>query len=282
VSLTTSSDSARAEPSWLPVQGLPDDARLASSQFRAFYAELCRVRAAALACVEASRADIGALTERLVQVIELQSLESQRLMGMGGQSLESRARFLKAALADELMLELEWSGRALWRDQLIEARLFRTSRAGEQVIDDIQSALSRRGAPDRASALLLLHALSLGFQGRLRGRPEAVAELQGYRAGLFRLVYQRDPNLELSAPLISAAAYEHVLTQRPLTRMPRLSGRGVYFGVVMLLLLTASQAIWLWQTWPLRRALDQADERSQATSAAPTSISSPAAEGRQR
>jgi type VI secretion system protein ImpK len=278
------SDPTRTDASWLSVQGLPDDARLASSQFRVFYAELCRVRVAALSCKDATRTDIAELSERLVQVIELQSLESQRLMGLGGQSLETRARFLKAALADEVMLHLEWSGRALWRDQLIEARLFRTSRAGDQVVDDIEALLSRREGPDRASALLLLHALSLGFQGRLRGRPDATAELQGYRTGLFRLVYQRDPNLELSAPLISSAAYDHTLTQRPVTRLPRLSRRGVYFTLVMVALLLISQGLWLWQTWPLRRALDQAAERSQAmaTPTGMTSTATAAAEGRQR
>lgn len=242
--------------------GLPDDASLASTQFRAFYSELQKARQTAEEAPLDGPGDAlaAALSQRLVQVIELQSVESQRLMGLGGQTLESRARFLKAALADEVMLHLDWPGRAAWRDHLVEGQLFGSSMAGQKVIQDVEDLLSQREARDRAVALLHLHLLSLGFQGRLRGTPQAAAETERYRAGLFRLVYQRNPDLSASAGQLGSSAYEHCLTQRPQSRVPRLTRRWVVFAAVMVGLLAVSEFMWLWQTWPLRQALNRTAE----------------------
>lgn len=269
-----------AQSAFAAGSALPDDARLASAQFRAFFAELDKARATAMGATDEASSVAAKLSERLVQVIEMQTLEAQRLMGLGGQVLESRARFLKAALADEVMLHHDWSGRVAWRDHLVEGRLFGSSMAGQKVIQDVEDLLAQRDPRDRAAALLHLHVLCLGFQGRLRGTPQALAENERYRAGLFRLVYQRAPDLVASAPHLGAAAYDQVLSQRPQTRMPRLTRRWVIFTTVMVGLLAFSEVAWLWQTWPLRQALSRKAEAGQAARPATPVAAATPVEGR--
>jgi type VI secretion system protein ImpK len=100
------------------------------------------------------------------------------------------ARYAMAALADEIfILELAWTGRQAWRDNLLEFRLWRSRDAGQRLFLMIDELIHRRDddalATDLASVYLLV--LQLGFRGIHRG--EAGAErLQYYRKALLDIV----------------------------------------------------------------------------------------------
>jgi type VI secretion system protein ImpK len=225
-------------------------------QFRAFYAELMRARDVALAAGEAEAESVArALSKQLAQLIELQSLETRRLGGRVAGVDEGQARFLKAALADELMLHLDWAGRSAWRHFLLEATLFRTSLAGDRVFDEIDRILSAREASDRRIAQLYLHVLSLGFKGRHRDArgEELIAEC---RNELFQFVYQRAPGLQGQDRVLSSQAYASTLSHLAATRVRRLSRWSILLALALVTLLGISELLWLWQSWPVRRLLD--------------------------
>lgn len=191
----------------------------------------------------------------LHNLIELQTVNERRGGGGGTAALAAPVRYLKAALADEILLSRPWAGRRVWPQRLLEAEMFRTSVAGDRVLADIERLLADREPSQRTLARLYLFALALGFQGRLRGQPE-IERLAGLRTELFQFVYQRTPE---------SGARDRVLSEQPyastLSHLAPLHRRGVsrwaLIGAIVLAgLLVLSELLWLWPTWPLRQALD--------------------------
>ncbi len=233
-----------------------DRADLPCAQLREFYDTL-RQACDALPHVDAGEvaAAVQALGERLTERIELQTLEAHRLSGRLGADNEMHARYLKAALADELIIAADWAGRVPWRQALLESRLFRSSHAGEKVFADIEDLLAQRDPTQRPIARLYLGVLSLGFQGRYRGTG-SVDRIAVYRRELFQFIYQRAPDLRGRDRTLSPAAYDSTLAHLQARRLPRLSRWWALTLLALLALLLISQALWLWQSWPVRKALE--------------------------
>ncbi len=232
-----------------------DAVDLATRQFRDFYDVLARAAQAVTRLGDdEARGSAEALSRQLCQLIELQSLEARRLGGKAGIEAEAQGRFLKAALADEVLLSTDWAGRAYWRHVLVEATLFKSSYAGERVFQDLDQLLQARDSSNRSLGRLYLYLLSLGFQGRYRGQPlDKVAE---YRRELFQFVYQRPADLEGRDRMLSGQAYESTLSHLAGSRTPRLNRFVMLALAACLILLCLSEVMWLWVSWPLRRALE--------------------------
>lgn len=240
----------------------------ASHQFRAFVKVLMGSRAAAMALSDAeAAAGAAALSAQLCQLIELHSLEAGRLAGKGNVELELRARFLKAALADEMMLRSDWSGRAHWRHVLVEATLFRTAHAGQQVFADIDQLLAERDPARRPLARLYLYLLALGFQGRYRGGDDLGA-LAGYRRALFQFAWQRAPGMRGADAVLSDQPYASTLSFDKRARLARPSRGAVGWVGIMLAMLVLSEGLWLWQSKPVRDALENNAPRDTGTARA--------------
>ncbi|GAB2870311.1 hypothetical protein GCM10027277_44500 [Pseudoduganella ginsengisoli] len=227
---------------------------LASTQFRDFYDVLTRAAHAATQVPDGeAKAAAEGISRQLCQLIELQTLEARRVGGKVGIEAEVQGRFLKAALADEVMLNTDWAGRTFWRHVLIETQLFKSSYAGERVFDDLDQLLREREASRRNVGRLYLYLLSLGFQGRYRGqKQDKIAE---YRRELFQFVYLRAADLQGRDRTLSEQAYASTLSHLTAARLPRLNRFGLIALVALLMLLGLSELLWLWQSWPVRTAL---------------------------
>lgn len=231
-------------------------ADFASVQFRDFYGVLVLARDAARQVTEAEAAAAAqALSNQLIQLIEMQTLEARRVGGRSAADLEYCARFLKAALADEVLLSADWAGRPNWRHVLLETHLFRSSQAGDKVFDDIDQILSQREPSQRNMARLYMHTLSLGFQGRFRGS-EQLDKIADYRRELYQFIYQRPADLQGQDRTLSRSAYASTLSHLVAQRLPKMNRWWLMGGLALLALLVISELVWLWQSWPVRRALD--------------------------
>jgi type VI secretion system protein ImpK len=228
---------------------------LASSQFRDFYGVLRRAVEAVRQVPEAEAGAVAqALSNQLLQLIELHTLEARRTGGKAAMDTENEARFLKAALADDLLLSTDWAGRNHWHHVLLEANLFRTSQAGDKVFNDIEQILSAREPAQRNLARLYLYALSLGFQGRYRGG--SLEPLQELRRELFEFIYQRAADLQGRDKTLSERAYASTLSYLVARRLPALSRWWVALALILAAMLALSQLLWMWYSWPVRRSLD--------------------------
>ena len=226
---------------------------LASSQLRSFAAVLLQERAAAATLPEADgRAGATTLSAALCQLIALQGLEAGRLGASA--DTQQQGRFLKAALADEMLLNLDWAGRAHWRHVLVEATLLHTAHAGEQVFADIDQLLRERDPARRVLARLYLQVLALGFQGRYRDSA-SLAPLGDYRRELFQFGWQRAPGMPGRDAVLSEQPYASTMAADGGARVNKPSRRVALFALVMLTLLGVSQGVWRWQSAPVRSAL---------------------------
>ncbi|WP_332851563.1 DotU family type IV/VI secretion system protein [Duganella sp. S19_KUP01_CR8] len=250
--LSNSASSSSPAPAWSGA--VSEGVDLASVQFRDFYDVLSRSAQAATRVGEGeAKSAAEALSRQLCQLIELQSLEARRIVGKAGMEAEAQGRFLKAALADEVLLNTEWAGRNHWRHVLIETTLFKSSFAGERVFDDLDQLLREREASRRNVGRLYLYLLSLGFQGRYRGqKQDKIAE---YRRELFQFVYLRPADLQGRDRTLSEQAYASTLSHLAARRLPKFNRSGLMFVLALLILLGLSELLWLWQSWPVRAAL---------------------------
>jgi type VI secretion system protein ImpK len=224
-------------------------------QFRAFYDEVAKAQARAIEMRETEpEAAAQNLERHLENLIELQTLESKREGSRFELESIADARYLKAALADEMLLNTEWIGRDTWTNHLLEASLFRTSVAGDRVFERIEDVLSSREPSRRDIARLYLFALSLGFQGRYRGSNEG-QRLAGLREELFQFVYQRSPTLAGRERVLSERPYGSTLSHIAPRKLPTLSRWTVGFLLGLVALLAISEMLWVWQSWPVRQVL---------------------------
>ncbi|HEX8609712.1 MAG TPA: DotU family type IV/VI secretion system protein [Telluria sp.] len=240
---------------------------LASVQFRRFVARL-RQEVAQAASLAATDGQLGAekISRALCQLIEEQTLEAARQGGKAGVDTEMQARFLKAALADEILLHTKWAGRTWWRHVLIEATLFRSGQAGQQVFADLDQLLREREPARRGVARLYLYMLSLGFQGRYRGQDEQ-EKIAAYRSELFRFVYQREPGLRARDAVLTDQPYASTLSYSAARRVSTLVRGGGSMLAALLLVLALSEILWLWQSWPVRKALAELTVHASAAQA---------------
>lgn len=228
-------------------------------QFRHFYEELERIWRSAPPCSNTAEANILArqVSRQLENLIELQTLEYRQAGSRFAQQAAQDARYLKAALADEILLRQDWPGREVWGEHLLEAALFRSSVAGQKVFDDIKHLLRARESAQRTLAQLYLFTLALGFQGQYRGQP--AKELLGdLRRELFQFVFQRQADLAGRDRVLSRQPYANTLSHIAPRRMAPLSRWKLFFLVAIVGLLAISELLWLWPTWQLRQIMDGA------------------------
>jgi len=224
-------------------------------QFRAFYDEIVKARDRTADSRETDPDLVAqALARHLENLLELQSLESRRDSTRFELENVADARYLKAALADEILLHTPWIGRERWTAHLLESSLFRTNIAGDLVFSRIEELLSGREPSKRDIARLYLFALALGFQGKYRGSSEE-ARLLGYREELFQFVYQRPADFSGRDRVVSERAYASTLSHIAPRKLPTLSRWTVLFLLSAATLLAVSELLWLWQSWPVRQVL---------------------------
>lgn len=250
-------------------------------QFRDFFSAVIKVQERVVESRETDP-DIAAesVSRHLENLIELQTLESKRDGNRAELESIADARYLKASLADEILLNTEWVGRARWTSHLLEASLFRTGIAGERIFEKIEELLSNREPSQRQIASLYLSALALGFQGKYRAlrvsgnemaptldanrseldhavvQAEVNAERhRSYREELFQFVYQRRPDFSGRDRVLSESAYASTLSHIAPRKMQTLSRWTVMFVFGCAALLTISEMLWLWQSWPVRQLL---------------------------
>lgn len=194
------------------------------------------------------------LSARLLDALEVQTLEARR--GSTRFDIENLAdsRYLKAALADELLLHTVWPGQACWTEYLLESALFRSNIAGDRIFEQIEQVLRDREPSRRGLARLFLYALAMGYEGRYRGT-QSEARLREYRAELFEFVFQRRPDLDSLDRVIAPRAYVNLLAHFSPRRLVTFSRWSLMFILAVAALLAASEIAWLWQSWPVRTEL---------------------------
>jgi type IV/VI secretion system ImpK/VasF family protein len=233
------------------------------SYFCDFYAVLVEVKqalssapATASALQRAPELEPAAVHERLLDQLRAQYSTVQKDCTPDQCDVYRDAQYAMAALADEqLLLEVDWSGRTAWLDLMLESALFDTRIAGMRfyrLIDRLQAV----PAPTQAHAelgLVLLGAIDVGFRGALRGVHEADVLTQR-RQELVKFV--REVRRDQPGSHAFEQAYEHTL--EPTLPEPadcRLAPLSPWFNaawVALAVYLAVAAVIWFGAILPFR------------------------------
>ncbi|MBM4440926.1 MAG: DotU family type IV/VI secretion system protein [Candidatus Rokubacteria bacterium] len=249
------------------MNGTGDDSFLLA-RFREFYREVIRLKqmvqggtwhtapppetpAPAAAAAPGEGTQVAArVWQRLVSILETQALTAGRSTGAYGAELYREAQYVMAALADEVFLNTEWEGRETWRSNLVEARLFGSHKAGDELFQRLETLLSRRDPVWAEVAKVYLMALALGFRGRFRGLDDG-GQLDAYRRQLFTFVFQRKPELQTSTRPLFEEAYAHTLTEGRGQRLPTARPWAFVLVAVIAMFLVSSHVVFKRVTDPL-------------------------------
>lgn len=233
-----------------------------TSQFHEFYREVVRHKRRArrgawvFEAEEAEEAEPGAVrTEAeapapsavwraLLTLLERQALAARRSGGDFAAEIFRQAQYVMAALADEVFLHLDWGGKESWQRNLLEAHLFQSHRAGEELFERLDKLLLHRDPVYLDLARLYLFALALGFRGKYRGQPDGEAELARYRQRLFNFICGRDPELETGTEDLFPEAGAGTLAQGAGQELPYLRPWLVAFAVLVVLWIAIAHPVW--------------------------------------
>ena len=146
--------------------------------------------------------------ETLISMIMVCSSNLERAMLRIDADTVNDFKYVAAALADEVLVNLEWLGKDRWVDFLLEDYFFGTTVAGDRVFTNINRLLGAQNPSSSMSCFLYLGLLGLGFEGRYRGSDDG-GSIANYKKELFQSVYQRSPSLAVVGRTIIDQPYLH-------------------------------------------------------------------------
>ena len=229
-------------------------------QFRSFWQEVEVLRTAALAPAMAPSGAPPATTalaqvsnssrERLLATLRGQQADLVRHANSAVVEYYRQAQYVMVAAADEVFVQLPWSGAAHWRANLLETELFGTRCAGEAVFDRIERLLERAEPKDLELGAVYLTALALGFRGRYGDRPDYGA-VDRYKQRLYQVIFTKSPDLTDPFRKLLPQCYDATMTVGTGRKLqsPRIWWWAAAGVVAVWLLL--SQAEWMNLTGPL-------------------------------
>lgn len=219
-------------------------------QFRQFHRELLHI----LACIqgihpasgqnqqlESSALSSEEVMQRLLSLMSVQALESGQERTPDRHDLYREAQYVMAALADELILSIDWPGRSTW--PLLERQLFYTHASGEIFFKRLDEILRRPMTAYSDLEHIYLYALSLGFRGKYRDRDDH-GQLAQYRQKLYLRIYQRPAQALIPDQQLFPQSYGFTLEEYSSRRMPGPRIWILCLIVILGLWIAASDALW--------------------------------------
>ena len=190
------------------------------------------------------------IIQTLISLLSSQAMDAARFGGEFAAKYYQEAEFIMSALADEIFLHLDWTGKDYWEKNLLEDRLYGTHNAGQTFFDKIDEFLAIRDVSRGDLAMLYLLALGLGFQGKYRGRDDE-GKLAHYRRELYIFIYHRDPTLFNLGATMFPEIYQHTIEDNQVELMSDVRPWVFVFIATGIALLVASFMVWTATTYSI-------------------------------
>ncbi len=198
-----------------------------------------------------------AVQQRLLDAFEAQASKVSSSLPEHERRLFEEARYVMIAMADEVFLHLDWTGKSPWADKPLEAIVFQTRDSGERFFNRIDDALVGRVPASSQLLTVYLTALALGFRGRYA--PLGTGEPETYRSRLADFLARTDPDVVRGEELCPQA-HEFTAADSPQKRLPSLSRGLLPFLIVILGWIVIGEILWLYRTAELDDVLDRIED----------------------
>lgn len=223
------------------------------AMFAAFYAEvLLQKRRVTLS---ASPPTCEVVKQRLVDLYQAQAVSAARRYAEHEIAAFEEVQYIMVAMADEVFLHLDWSGRAPWAAKPMESEIFRSHDAGERFFRRLDELLAGRAPGSSELLTVYLTALAVGFRGRYAfedpTRPEA------YRHRLAAHLARVDPDRTSADRTLFPEALGHTLSSEKKRRLPSWSRGLLPLGIVIVGWLLLGELFWYYRTVKVDDMLDR-------------------------
>ncbi len=185
------------------------------------------------------------IRERLETVLTSQYRELGSNKGGYAARYYEEAQYIMVSLADETFINLNWSGKEEWEDNLLESLMYNTQDAGDKFFENLDMFLERAHSSQTTDmAALYLIALGLGFKGKYRDA-EYEATLAKYKERLYRYITSEDPALLHNQSHLFPESYANIIGDRQSIQMPNIRAWWLSLCVIGGGFVIGSSIIWL-------------------------------------
>lgn len=167
--------------------------------------------------------------------------------------------YAMCALADELLLNLNWDGKLFWESHLLEAAFFSSHISGELIFKRIDNLLLEGNALFSDLAEVYLKMLALGFRGKFRDDIDS-QEIANYRNKLYQFIVAVDHSAEIRDFRLFDEEYTNSVMQtvQSLLPDPALWNRVILFGITVFLIFGI--IYWWFNTSSISAKIDEIEE----------------------
>ena len=163
--------------------------------------------------------------------------------------------YVMAAVADEVFLNIEWSGKEYWEENMLEQQHFGTQIAGEKIFNKINDLIAEKESLSTEKAEAYLKALSLGFKGKYRGYDNEQSEIDLYREKLFDFIQRNDNSIFLIGNRLFQKEYTYTIPTIHRKLLPDAAIINYVCAFFVFMFLAISSVVWLFETRDLQLML---------------------------
>lgn len=156
--------------------------------------------------------------------------------------------YLMASLADDVFLNLEWSGKQFWEQNMLEQRLFNSQIAGEEVFTKIDKLLIDRNFASIDKIECYLKALAFGFEGKFRGGPDKQFQIDNYRKSLLEFIEKKDNSMLIVGYRLFQKEYTYTIPTIHRKMLPEASIVNYICAFFVFMFLVITSFIWIYET----------------------------------
>lgn len=156
--------------------------------------------------------------------------------------------YLMASLADDIFLNLEWSGKQFWEQNMLEQRLFNSQIAGEEVFTKIDKLLIDRNFASIDKVECYLKALAFGFEGKFRGGADKQFQIDNYRKNLLEFIEKKDNSMLIVGYRLFQKEYTYTIPTIHRKMLPEASIVNYICAFFVFMFLVITSFIWIYET----------------------------------
>jgi type VI secretion system protein ImpK len=179
------------------------------------------------------------IKKKLIEFFEKKKEEFNSSLVLSS-SQANDALYIMVSYTDEVFLNLDWIGKNLWENSMLEAYFFKTKIAGDEIFEKINLIIHSSDPLDRELALLYFLILSLGFRGNSNDK-----KIFFFTDELYKLLHQNKSTFLLETRLhLIDSAYESTITDTLSKALPNTRLWIISLVSLILLYLLTTAVLW--------------------------------------